>query len=276
MALPPPEQPAECRRENARRFVINLLPAIACGILLLMGQWGWTLGIFLTTFVVIGYGTIHPPSQIFGPHVTHLSDEEAQRGEVWLTIDDGPDPATTPALLEILDRHQAKAGFFLIGTKAAKHPDLVREIARRGHLIGNHSQTHPASHFWTLRPHRMWVEVAGCQQTLTGILGTPPVWFRPPVGHHNMFLAAPLRALGLTMAMWSCRGFDGVVKNPEVILRLVALSLKPGAIVLLHDGPPMCKQVLEGTLTLIRQRGLQAALPRPLHPPTPSPNLHDS
>ncbi len=273
MARPVPEQPAACRRENSRRFGVSLLPASACLLLLLAGHWGWAAAVFWTTFWVIGYGTIVPRACLFGPHVSRLPGHHEGLKQVWITVDDGPDPATTPALLDVLDRHQSKAGFFLIGSKAEKHPELVREIARRGHIVGNHSQTHPAGHFWTLRPARMWAEVAGCQQTLTDILGTPPVWFRPPVGHHNLFLAAPLRALGLTMAMWDCRGFDGVVKNPLLILRLIARSLRPGSIVLLHDGTPMCVEVLEGALRLMAERGLKAVLPGPLHPPAVAPRL---
>lgn len=276
MALPIPEQPADCRRENERRFVISLLPAMGCVICLVTGHWGWALGIFWTTFLVIGYGSILPWVRWFGPHVSELSPEQAADGQVWITVDDGPDPATTPAMLDVLDRYQAKAGFFLIGDKAARHPELVREIVRRGHLVGNHSQTHPAGSFWALRPARMWAEVAGCQQTLTEILGQCPLWFRPPVGHHNLYLAPPLRALGLTMAIWNCRGFDGVVKDPQLILKLISRSLKPGAIILLHDGPASCVEVLEGTLRLLAARGLQAALPTPLQPASPPPRLEPS
>ena len=276
MALPIPEQPEACRRENARRFYVSLLPATACAACLLTGQWGWALGIFLTTFCLIGYCSIVPGVRAFGPHVSQLPDELAAQQQVWITVDDGPDPTTTPLLLDLLDRYQAKAGFFLIGAKAARHPELVREIAQRGHLIGNHSQTHPAGRFWSLRPARMWEEVAGCQHTLTQILGQGPRWFRPPVGHHNLFLAPPLRALGLTMAIWNCRGFDGVLKDPQLILRLIARSLKPGAIILVHDGPASCVEVLEGTLRLLAARGLQAALPPSLQPASPPPRLEPS
>ncbi|TDU81679.1 polysaccharide deacetylase [Prosthecobacter fusiformis] len=276
MVRPPPEQPAESRRENTRRFLISLLPATACLCLLAVGLWPWALLIFATTFIVIGYGTVNPQSRLFSTHVSSLSEQQAREGQVWLTVDDGPDPHTTLPLLDLLDEHQAKAGFFLIGKKAAQHPELVREIARRGHLIGNHSQTHPSGSFWTLRPRRMWAEVAGCQQTLTDILGTAPVWFRPPVGHHNLFLTVPLRTLGLTMAIWNCRGFDGVVKDPKLILRLISRSLKPGSIVLLHDGTSTCIEVMKGTLRLLSERGLQAALPTSLHPAAPAPRLVES
>lgn len=272
MARPLPEQPEDCRRENSRRYLISILPAAACVIFSLLGYWTAALVVFSIAFAIISYGTILPSSRLFGNHVSELSPEQASRGEVWITVDDGPDPRTTYELLDLLDTAQAKAGFFLIGSKAEQHPELVREIVRRGHLVGNHSQTHPAGLFWSLRPKKMWAEVAGCQQTLTDILGTPPVWFRPPVGHHNVFLFPPLRVLGLAMAMWNCRGFDGVVKDASLILKLIAKGLQPGAIVLLHDGTSTCVEVMRGTLRMLAERGLQAALPESLHltPPTPS------
>lgn len=273
MLRPPPDQPADCRRENAWRFAISLLPATSVVVFGLMGKWVWAAAIFWGTFSVISLGTIVPRSRLFGPHVSSLSSSQARRNEVWITLDDGPDPKTTPAILDLLDRYQAKAGFFLIGQKADAHPELVRDIARRGHLIGNHSQTHPAASFWWLRPQRMWEEIAGCQQTLTDILGTAPVWFRPPVGHHNLFIHAPLRALGLTMAIWNCRGFDGIEKNVSRILQRISRSLRPGAIVLLHDGTATCLEALEGTLRLMQERGLQAALPEALHPAAQAPSL---
>lgn len=203
-------------------------------------------------------GTLVPRCAWFGPLIATLP---AGAEGVSLTIDDGPDPEHTPALLDILDQHQAKAVFFLIGERAARHPELVREIARRGHVIGNHSQTHPAATFWALGPWRMWAEISGCQQTLTQITGTAPQWFRPPVGHHNLFVAAPLRALGLKMMMWNCRGYDAVEKDAALVLRRITQDLRPGGIILLHDATLICEEVLRGTLALIKKRGLRVELP---------------
>jgi len=257
-----PAPPADCRRRSDWLFFLSLLPAAACVVLLLSGYGITAAIIFWSTFIVISIGTLVPQCAWFGPLVVRLSDKEARRqGRVWLTLDDGPDPATTPQILDLLDAHGALAGFFLIGEKARQHPELVREIARRGHLIGNHSQTHPVASFWALRPTRIWQEVAGCQETLTQILGTAPVWFRPPVGHHNLFLAPPLQALGLTLAMWDCRGYDGVEKNVPLILRRIAKDLRPGSIILLHDATSVCTEVLVGTLRLFQERGLKAGLP---------------
>lgn len=249
--LPPP---VECQRESRRLHSFSLIPAAGCVLLLLTGHGLAALAVFWTTFCIIAIGTVIPRCQLFGRFLTCLPAGEPG---VCLTIDDGPDPVTTPPLLDLLDKHQAKALFFLIGDRAAKHPDLTREILRRGHQIGNHSQTHLAGTFWMLRPDRMWQEVAGCQQTLTEILGQAPVWFRPPVGHHNLFLGPPLRALGLKMLIWNCRGFDGVEKRVPRILGNIAKDLRPGAVILLHDVTPVCAEVLRGTLELIQQRGLK-------------------
>ena len=252
MTVPPP--PEDCRRESRRLRGFSLIPAALCVLLLLTGHGLAALAVFWTTFSIIAIGTVIPRCQLFGRFLTCMPESESG---VCLTIDDGPDPATTPALLDLLDAYQAKALFFLIGDRAAKHPDLTREILRRGHQIGNHSQTHPAGTFWTLRPVRMWQEVAGCQQTLTEILGQSPVWFRPPVGHHNLFIGPPLRALGLKMLIWNCRGFDGVEKRVPRILGTIAKDLRPGAVILLHDVTPIATEVLRGTLELIQQRGLK-------------------
>jgi peptidoglycan/xylan/chitin deacetylase (PgdA/CDA1 family) len=239
------------------RLALSLFPAFGVLAAILAGWYALAGLLFLVTSVVITVGTLVPRCAWFGPLTSALP---AESEGVCLTIDDGPDPEHTPALLDILDQHQAKAIFFLIGDRAARHPELVREIARRGHVIGNHSQTHPAATFWALNPWRMWAEIAVCQQTLTQIIGTRPQWFRPPVGHHNLFVAAPLRALDLKMLMWNCRGYDAVEKDPALVLRRIEKSLRPGAIILLHDATPICKEVLCGTLNLLQRRGLRPQL----------------
>lgn len=253
-----PPMPPSCRRESLRALALSLLPAVGVVLALLTGHFSIAGFIFGTTFLIIGIGSVVPRCAMFGPMITRMP---AGTSGVCLTLDDGPDPSTTPALLELLDAHQAKAVFFLIGDRAARHPELVKEIARRGHVIGNHSQTHPSATFWLLRPWALWRDVAGCQETLRGILGEAPLWFRPPVGHHNLFLAAILRELGLTMMIWNCRGFDGVNRDVSAILRSIERGLRPGAIILLHEARPASVVVLSRTLELIRERGLKVVPP---------------
>lgn len=258
--MPPPE-PDDCRRRNCWRLLLLALPAVAVLGLALGGETRLAAGLFVAVGCVLMLGTLRPSSRLFGAHQRELSPAQAARGEVWLTFDDGPDPLTTPDLLERLARHGIRAGFFLIGEKAHRHPELVRAIAAAGHLIGNHSQTHPAGRFWSLSPAAMWSEIAECQQTLTEITGTPPRLFRPPVGHHNPFVAVPLQALGLSMVLWNCRGFDAVSRDPIAVRRRLQTGLRPGAIVLLHEGRREASDLLEGVLQDLEKRGLRAVLP---------------
>ena len=254
----PLSMPSRCRKELRLALAISLMPGLVVIAALMVGDAGLAALAFLSASAVFVIGTLVPRCAWVGPLVSALP---AGSAGVCLTLDDGPDPEHTPALLDLLDQHQAKAVFFLIGDRAACHPELVREIARRGHLIGNHSQTHPAALFWALGPTRIWAEMAGCQQTLTQITGTAPQWFRPPVGHHNLFVAAPLRALGLRMMIWNCRGYDAVEKDAALVLRRIEKSLGPGAILLLHDATPICEEVLRSSLALLQTRGLRAQLP---------------
>jgi len=241
--------------------VVYVLPAlVACG-LAAAGWWVAAGVVFWGAFVVFAWGAVNPGSGLFGPLVRRLPVARAALGEVWLTVDDGPDPATTPTLLDMLDAHGARAVFFLIGEKAALHPELVREVARRGHGVGNHSLTHPAGWFWALTPGAVWREVAGCQAVLGGILGVAPVWFRPPAGHHNIFVVPVIRALGLRMMVWDCRGYDAVWRDVGAVLRRIGRGLGPGSIILMHDAVPHAPAVLAGVLEMLRARGLCTGLP---------------
>ncbi|MDB6138170.1 MAG: acetyl xylan esterase, partial [Verrucomicrobiaceae bacterium] len=159
------------------RSLIVHLPILAC---LLAGRWQAALGCLGLTAAVMCYATLSPSTRLFGPVVKSIGPPG-----VLLTLDDGPDPITTPAVLDLLDRYQAGAVFFLIGDRVNQWPELAREIIRRGHAVANHSQTHPAGSFWSLGPWRVWREIAGCQETLTRVLGVPGTWFRAPVGHYN-------------------------------------------------------------------------------------------
>lgn len=258
--MPPPE-PDDCRRRNRWRLRLLVLPSVAVLGLALGGEPRLAGGLFVAVGCMLMLGTLRPSSRLFGAHQRELSPAQAARGEVWLTFDDGPDPLTTPILLDCLACHGVHAGFFLIGEKAHRHPELVRAIAAAGHLIGNHSQTHAAGRFWGLPPAAMWREIAGCQQTLTHLLGSPPTLFRPPVGHHNPFVWPPLQALGLKMVLWNCRGFDAVLRDPVRVHRCLEAGLKPGAIVLLHEGRADAGELLRKVLQTLAERGLRPALP---------------
>lgn len=227
-----------------------LLAASQLVVIAIWWRYGWRIGLpaMLLSHLPFIWGTLWPRSRLFGPALTRLPTDERR---VWLTIDDGPSDDTL-ALLDLFDAHAAKATFFLVGERAAARPELVREIARRGHGIGNHSATHPSAWFWALGPRRMREQIARCQTTLQGITGTAPHWFRAVVGMANPFVSAPLRDLGLARAAWSARGFDAVAKDHAAVVARIERGIAPGAIVLLHEGARHGRNV--ETIALLLQR----------------------
>jgi peptidoglycan-N-acetylglucosamine deacetylase len=224
-------------------------------------RYGWMAGLpaLMALHGLLLWGTLAPNARLFGPVLSRLPTQEKA---VWLTIDDGPSD-DTPALLDLLDAHGAKATFFLVGERAAARPELVGEIARRGHGIGNHSHTHPQARFWALGPREMRREITSCQQVLQGITGATPVWFRAVVGHTNPFVSAPLRDLGLARVAWSARGYDAVDGDVRRVLGRIAADLAPGAIVLLHEGAPHGRsvEIVSRVLDRLRETGLRPVVP---------------
>ena len=210
---------------------------------------GWRFG--WQWFLVLGAGiaalyclaVLRPNSQWLGDVIRHSA------GPPLMTFDDGPDPESTPELLDLLDARGVKAVFFLIGEHARRHPELAREIARRGHEIGNHTLTHPQATFWCAGPQRTAREIQNCQKLLAEITGTAPRYFRAPVGHRNLFTHPVAAACGLRVVGWSLRGYDADARVPtaQVIAR-ITLKLRPRDIVLLHDGRPDAADIAAAVL----------------------------
>ena len=197
--------------------------------------WKIAVAAVLANQVLLTGAGLWPRSNWLGANWTRLPAAAAARAEVALTIDDGPDPEVTPAVLDLLDRHGVAATFFCIGERAAQHPELCREIARRGHAVENHSQRHGLGFAW-LGPRGFARELGAAQDTLTAIAGQRPLFFRAPAGLRNPFLGLVLPRLGLTLASWSARGFDTRVTDAARVRRALLNKLVPGAILLLHDG----------------------------------------
>lgn len=204
-----------------------------------------------------------PRSTLLGPNVTRLPDAAAQRGEVAVTIDDGPDPEVTPQVLNILDSHQAKATFFCIGRRAEQYPELCREIIRRGHAIENHTLSHHMlfSLFGLWSIHR---EVRAAQIVLTRVSGQTPRFFRPIAGLRNPSLQPVLAHCSLRLCSWSKRGFDTRIGDACVVLSSLTRGIKGGDILLLHDGNAACtaegKPVILDVLPRLLENLVQANL----------------
>ena len=157
-------------------------------------------------------------------------------GRCALTFDDGPDPEFTPRVLEILARTGQRATFFVIGERAARHPELMQRLVAEGHEVGNHSATHPW-HLSLWPGRRVAAELNQASDLIERACGVRPRLFRPPAGILSPRIAAGARAAGLQLVGFSTRSLDGSPVIPaSVALRRLARGLGPGAILLLHDG----------------------------------------
>lgn len=182
-----------------------------------------------------GYATMAPLSQLYGRTLTHGSDP----AQMALTFDDGPNDPHTLRLLELLDRHGAKASFFLIGRYVRQRPDIARAIEAAGHAIGNHTYNHPNLIF--VSEQRLRQELEDCNKALEDALGRPVQWFRPPFGGRRPMVLSTARVFGMQPVMWSVTGFDWNAKSSESVVQKVSRQVEAhghqrGEIVLLHDG----------------------------------------
>ncbi|MEU6477352.1 polysaccharide deacetylase family protein [Streptomyces sp. NPDC047017] len=215
---------------------------------------------------------------------------------VALTFDDGPDPATTPFFLDELDRLGARATFFVLGERAARFPDLTREIATRGHELGIHGWTH--SRPWLPAPARDLAETGRALRTVHAATGRRPLWYRPPYGILVAGRWAAARRLGLRPVLWTAWGEDWTADaTPASVHATVAGDLRGGGTILLHDSDHACAPgcwraalgALPGLVTACRDTGWQVGplaehgvgtarhggpprrRPAPTPPPVPTP-----
>ena len=179
---------------------------------------------------------MRPDSQLFGCTLVAGNDPD----ELALTYDDGPNDRSTPELLEVLDRYNVKATFFVIGKFVRLQPQLVRELQAAGHVVGNHTMSHP---FLANKPLRfIQNELMGCNALLEDTLGAPVRYFRAPFGARRPAVLRCARELGLVPVQWNVQGNDwdpigtaGIVRRLERGL-LSARERGRGSNVLLHDG----------------------------------------
>jgi peptidoglycan/xylan/chitin deacetylase (PgdA/CDA1 family) len=192
------------------------------------------------------YGAAYPRSQLFGQTVCRTNSPR----KLALTFDDGPNPKITPKLLDLLDRFKARATFFIVGKHARECPDLLKETAARGHVIGNHTDAHP-NLFW-LKSDQITVELRCCNYSIIAATGAPPKWFRPPFGTRNPWVVPVARELKQRVVMWTLIPGDWRATSSEwLIPRLAPIAARAqrrlgaagaarvastGDILCLHDG----------------------------------------
>lgn len=173
--------------------------------------------------------------------VTHVATREPVAA---LTFDDGPDPEVTPRMADLLEAHDARGTFFLVGKAAARHPEVVRRLTRGGHAVANHSWDHPS--FPLLRGRWRRTQLRWCQEAL-GADGAR--LFRPPYGHQSLLSQLDAVLLGFRVVTWSVMAEDWGDDPAEVLAQRVRRRLEPGAIALFHDA--LCTTVE----TRFRDRG---------------------
>lgn len=159
----------------------------------------------------------------------------AGRRQVSLTFDDGPDPEATPKLLRLLAARGARATFFLIGERAARHPEIVQAIVDEGHEVGNHTWHHRNA--WFLTPRVTEAEIVGGARLLAGITGEVPRLYRPPWGIVNVPALRIARRAGYTTVLWSIQPEGAWACAPAAQLHYCERFLHDGAIIDLHDAP---------------------------------------
>jgi peptidoglycan/xylan/chitin deacetylase (PgdA/CDA1 family) len=195
---------------------------------------GWLMGgaAGLAGLVVAGYNTMAPRSQLYGR--TFVGGAPGSR-ELALTFDDGPNDPFTFDLLEVLAKHEVKATFFMVGRYVKQRPEIAAAVAREGHVIGNHTFTHPNLIFRT--PAQVRSEIAGCEKALgDAVEKNHSPLFRPPWGARTPLVLRTVRQLGMTPVLWSVTGYDWSATSAADIKHEVTRQVQGGDVVLLHDG----------------------------------------
>ncbi len=178
-----------------------------------------------------GYQSMAPTGQWYGRTFTGLARGTKQLA---LTYDDGPNDPHTLRLLEVLERHNVRATFFLIGRFARQRPDIVREVVKAGHVVGNHTFTHPHLTFKSEAEIRK--ELADCRAALQDVIGEHSNLFRPPFGGRRPAVLRIVRELSLEPVMWNVTGYDWNAPPAAAIEDKVRKQMRGGDVILLHDG----------------------------------------
>ena len=198
--------------------------------------------------------TVYGSFQIQMNYFVH-SINRGKRNDISLTFDDGPDPDFTIKILDILDTHQIIGTFFIIGKKAEKHPQILKEIVERGHLIGNHSFSHQSKLPFSTKS-KLKADFEQCSNIIKTLTGLQIRFFRPPFGVTNPRYAKVLEKLGLQSIGWNVRSFDTIFKNPNRLFKRIKRKLKKGSIILFHDTQAVTVQTLPKIIRYCEEEGI--------------------
>jgi peptidoglycan/xylan/chitin deacetylase (PgdA/CDA1 family) len=204
------------------------------------------------------------PTQAPGVLGYPLYGGNIHRPEIALTFDDGPNPPYTSQILTILHTYGVKATFFVIGTNAATYPNLVQQEYQDGHVVGNHTWTHPD--LTQLTVFQVRDQLQRTSEEMRAITGVSPSIFRPPGGNFNETVQSVAASLGLSTIVWDVDPRDWSQPGVDVIIQRVLATVHNGSIILLHDGGGDRSETvaaLPTIITTLEQRGFQfVTIPR--------------
>jgi peptidoglycan-N-acetylglucosamine deacetylase len=218
--------------------------------------WPWIAAALVANHVILTAGVFLVRGRLLGPNLNRLPASAIAQGQVCLTFDDGPHPEVTPRVLALLERYHAKASFFCVGERAKAYPDIVRDIARRGHSVENHSFRHSYA-FALYSVALLQREVQSAQAIVAAITGRTPQFFRAPVGFRSPLLPPVLARLGLRYVSWTRRGLDTGKGDPARVLARLTAGLAAGDVLLLHDDQPCALAILPALLEQLAARNLK-------------------
>lgn len=240
----------------ALRLTIALHAAGVVVLAIKPGLWPWIAAALAANHLLLSAAVFFVRANLLGPNLSRLPASAAANRQVCLTFDDGPHPELTPRVLALLEKYQAKASFFCVGERARAHPQIVEEIARRGHSVENHTNRHsPAFAFFGIS--RLRREIEGSQAILAAITGRAPQFFRAPAGFRSPLLAPVLSRMKLRYVSWTRRGLDTVGDDPQRVLARLTSGLAAGDVLLLHDNVPGSLTILPALLEQLAARDLK-------------------
>lgn len=174
--------------------------------------------------------------------------------EVAITFDDGPDATVTQEILDVLQRFEAPAAFFLIGKNIPGNEELVKRMVLEGHTLGNHSHSH--AYLWDLwMPASIRRDIERAEEEIFSVTGLRTRFFRPPYGVINPMVTWALEKLHYHVIAWNVRSFDTTSSHPEQLLRRIIQRVKPGSVIVLHDTRQISAGILSGLIVSLREQG---------------------
>jgi len=214
---------------------------------------GWIILIPIIIYLaLLAIGSIKISLNFYFPSLCKAKTKEK---EIVLTFDDGPNPEITSGLLKILKNEKVLATFFCVGNQVNEYPEIIKEIDKNGHLIGNHSYSH---HRWfdLFSSKKMIAEIKKTNDTIKKKIGKNPLLFRPPYGVTNPALKKALQEMDMISVGWSLRSFD-TFKSKDKVLQKLKRKTQGGDVVLFHDTDEKNLEIIEEYLSWLKESGFK-------------------